>query len=245
MTRYRLFGVWIDALTMEQTVARCAELIDERRPVQHCVLNASKVVLMQDVEGLTEIIDRCDLVNADGQSVVWAGRLLGVPLPERVAGIDLMERLLSSAEERQWPVYFLGAAEEVLADFQAVVRERYPGLVVAGARNGYFTDDAEVARAVREAGARLLLVGITSPRKEQFLAEQLPLMGPVFAMGVGGSFDVWAGRAERAPAWMQRIGLEWFHRLAQEPRRMWRRYLVGNSRFVGLTLREFFSARRS
>lgn len=240
MTRHRIFGVWLDALTMDQTVRRCAELVETERPVQHVVLNASKVVLMRDVPGLRTIIENCDLVNADGQSVVWAGRLLGVPVPERVAGIDLMERLLELSEKRGWPVYFLGAEDAVLDRFQEVVTQRFPQIIVAGARNGYFTDDVAVADVVRAAQPRVLFVGISSPRKEQFLAEQLPRMGPVFAMGVGGSFDVWAGKAQRAPRWMQRFGLEWFHRFAQEPRRLWKRYLVGNARFLGITLAERF-----
>lgn len=109
---------------------------------------------------------------------------------------------------------------------------------MAGARNGYFSDDAAVADEVRASGARLLFVGISSPRKEEFLAAQLHRMGPVFAMGVGGSFDVVAGLTQRAPLWMQRAGLEWFYRFLQEPGRMWRRYLIGNARFVGLVIRE-------
>jgi len=243
VTRYRIFDVWLDALDMEQTVARCAELVEERRPVQHVVLNASKVVMMRDVAGLARIVEDCDLVNADGQSVVWAGRLLGIPVPERVAGIDLMERLLELAEQRSWPVYFLGATDEVLATFTEVVKARFPTLPIAGARNGYFADDGAVADSVREAAPRLLFVAISSPRKEQFLSEQLQRMGPVFAMGVGGSFDVWAGKAVRAPVWMQRAGLEWFYRFAQEPRRMWRRYLVGNGRFIGITIAELVKPR--
>ena len=236
--RAELFGVPLDLLTMDETVARCAELVESGRAAQHVVINAGKVVMMQDVPGLREVIASCEIVNADGQSVVWAGRMLGLDVPERVAGIDLMWRLLAEAEERAWPVYLLGAREEVLQGCLARILEVHPRLVVAGARNGYFDDDAAVARAVRDSGARLLFVGITSPKKEFFLAERLPEMGPVFAMGVGGSFDVIAGLTKRAPVWMQRIGLEWFYRFAQEPRRMWKRYLVGNSRFALLTLKE-------
>jgi N-acetylglucosaminyldiphosphoundecaprenol N-acetyl-beta-D-mannosaminyltransferase len=228
---------------MDETVARCAELVEARRPAQHVVLNASKVVLMQDVPGLADIIARCDLVSADGISVVWAGRLMGIDVPERVAGIDLMERLLHLAAERGWPVFFLGATAEVLDEFLHVVSERVPGLVVAGARDGYFDEGAAVAEQVRASAARMLFVGMSSPRKEEFLSAHLASMGPVFAMGVGGSFDVWAGKTSRAPLWMQRAGLEWFHRLIQEPGRMWKRYLIFNARFVGLTLRERFSRR--
>jgi N-acetylglucosaminyldiphosphoundecaprenol N-acetyl-beta-D-mannosaminyltransferase len=242
--RAELFGIPLDLLTMQQTVERCRGLIEAGRPAQHVVVNAGKVVMMQDVPGLREIIEHCDVVNADGQSVVWAGRVLGVPVPERVAGIDLMEQLLALAEDRQYRVFFLGATEEVLVAFTSEVRRRFPGMQIAGTRNGYFADDAEVAAEISASRTQLLFVGISSPRKEFFLAEQLPRMGPVLAMGVGGSFDVWAGKTRRAPAWMQRAGLEWFYRLLQEPRRMWKRYLVGNTRFVIVVVKEWARLRR-
>jgi len=237
--RPRFLSVPLDPLTMEETVARCRALILTGRPAQHVVLNAGKCVLMEDEPDLRAIVAACDIVNADGQSVVWAARWHGIPVPERVAGIDLMERLLSEAEREGWPVYFLGAKDDVLAEFEAEVGRRFPRLLVAGRRNGYFhaEDEVGVAGAVRASGARLLLVAISSPLKERFLARHLHRMGPILAMGVGGSFDVWAGRASRAPRWMQRAGLEWFHRLLQEPRRMWKRYLVGNVRFIRLVLK--------
>lgn len=236
--RAEVFGVPIDLLSMDETVQRCTKLIECGRPVQHVVLNAGKVVMMQDVPALRHVIGQCTLVNADGQSVVWAGRFLGRAVPERVAGIDLMDCLLGQAECNGWPVYFLGARQEVLDVCVRRLRERYPRLVVAGSRNGYFDDDSTISREVRESGARLLFVGIPSPRKEFFLAEHLHELGPVFAMGVGGSFDVIAGLTRRAPLWMQRTGLEWLFRFIQEPRRMWRRYLLGNLRFVAIVARE-------
>jgi len=198
---------------------------------------------MEDEPDIREIVKACDLVNADGQSVVWAARFLGLGVPERVAGIDLMGRLIELCENERWPVYFLGATDDVLASFEAEALRRHPRLTVAGRRNGYFRADQEagIADAIRQSGARLLLVGISSPMKERFLARNLGRMGPLLAMGVGGSFDVWAGKTTRAPVWMQRMGLEWFHRFAQEPRRMWRRYLVGNLRFGWIVLRARFS----
>lgn len=241
--RADLFGLPIDCLTMDETVERCEELIRARRPSQHVVLNAAKVVMVQDVPGLREIVRSCDVVNADGQSIVWAGRILGVPVPERVAGIDLMERLLVSAETNGWPVFFLGAREHVLQRCIQRVEKRHPKLIVAGAHHGYFEDAGEVAKAVRDSGARIVFVGISSPKKEFFLSEHLRDMGDVFAMGVGGSFDVLAGVTRRAPRWMQRAGLEWFYRFVQEPRRMWKRYVVGNARFVWMVLREQRRAR--
>jgi N-acetylglucosaminyldiphosphoundecaprenol N-acetyl-beta-D-mannosaminyltransferase len=237
--RASFLGVPLDPLTMDETVARCGELIREGRPVQHVVLNAGKCVLLEDEPDIRDIVARCAVVNADGQSVVWAARFLGVRVPERVAGIDLMGRLIALCEGEGWPVYFLGAKDDVLAAFEAEARRRHPRLVVAGGRNGYFRpeDEPGIAETIRASGARVVLVGISSPMKERFLARNLERMGPVLAMGVGGSFDVWAGKTTRASVWMQHAGLEWFHRFAQEPRRMWRRYLIGNLRFAGLVIR--------
>jgi N-acetylglucosaminyldiphosphoundecaprenol N-acetyl-beta-D-mannosaminyltransferase len=236
--RYPLFGVTVDALSARETVERCAELMSENRFVQHVVLNASKVVLLADDPGLREIVGGCDIVSADGMSVVWAGRALGVPFPERVTGIDLMQELLAMSEACGWPVYVLGATSEVLDSFLAVLRDRFPSLAFAGSQHGYFDDASAVAASIASSGARVLLVGMPSPRKERFLWEHRGELGPVFAMGVGGSLDVWAGRASRAPRWMQRSGLEWLYRLLQEPRRMWRRYLIGNVRFLLLVVGE-------
>ncbi len=233
-----LFGVPVDPLTMEETLVRCVGLIESGEPVQHVVTNAGKVVLMEDDARLRQIITACPVNNADGMSIVWAGRVLGVPFPERVTGIDLMADLLAAAEREGWPVFFLGARENVLQAFGGVVRERYPQLRVAGAYHGYFEDDERVADAIAASGARLLFVAMPSPRKEYFIAEQLGRMGNVFAMGVGGSFDVWSGVCKRAPRWMQKAGLEWLFRLIQEPRKMWRRTLIGGVRFTRLFLRE-------
>jgi len=233
-----LFGVPVAALTMEETVAVCAELVRSARPAHHVVVNAAKVVLMKDQPRLREAIERCDLVSADGQPIVWASRVFRRPVPERVAGIDLMERLLAESERQAWPVFFLGATPDVLGAFESEVRRRFPRIVVAGRHHGYFQDDGAIADAIRGSGARLLFVAMPSPRKEFFIASQGARLGPLFTMGVGGSFDVWAGRTRRAPVWMQRAGLEWFHRFLQEPVRMWRRYLVGNLRFALIFLRE-------
>lgn len=239
-----IFGVPVDPLTMDETVARCEELIESRCFAQHVVINAGKVVAMSEDAGLRSIVAACALCNADGQSIVWAGRSLGIPFPERVAGVDLFARLLELAQERRWPVYFLGATQATLDSLLETVASNYPGLPIAGARNGYFEDDVAVARGIQTSGARLLFVGMSSPRKEYFLADNAEELGPCFCMGVGGSFDVLAGRTRRAPQWMQHIGMEWAFRFMQEPRRMWRRYLVGNARFMRLWLRELLQVYR-
>jgi N-acetylglucosaminyldiphosphoundecaprenol N-acetyl-beta-D-mannosaminyltransferase len=245
--RVHLLGSPLDIVDMDEAVARCEAAIGGDDYLQHMSINAAKLVSMREDEELREGVNACGLVTADGQSVVWAAALFGVKLPERVAGIDLMERLLAAAAERRYRVYFLGAKQEVLDTAIANLRRRHPELDVAGAQHGYF-DDAEideVATAIRESRADILFVAMTSPRKEHFLGRLGPSLGVPFAMGVGGSVDVIAGLTKRAPRLLQRLGLEWAYRMAQEPRRLGKRYLVKNAAFVGMVLRERFFTRRA
>lgn len=239
-----LFGLPFDVLDMEQTVQVVREMVSAGTPHQHVVVNAAKVVELDRDPALAAVIRKCDLVNADGVSIVWASKVLGKPLPERVAGIDLFERLVTTAAVDGRSVFFLGARAEVVEDVASVLSRRHPDLVVAGLHDGFWDDDAAIIAEVRAAAPDYLFLAIPSPRKEFWLNEHLMDLGVPFVMGVGGSFDVIAGRVRRAPRWVQRIGMEWSWRLAQEPRRMWRRYLLGNVAFVRLTAREWKRARR-
>lgn len=235
-----LFGVRIDALTMDQTVERCLRAVRDREPLEIGVVNAAKLVGMRRDARLAEAVTGCGLVLADGQAVVWASRLLRAPLPERVAGIDLFTRLLAAAETEGIPVYFLGARAQVLDRMLDRLRHGFPDLVVAGHRDGYFTDDEQpaVADAVHDSGAAMLFLGMTSPKKEIFTAGYGKQTGVQLVHGVGGSFDVLAGVTRRAPRAWQRLGLEWLYRLLQEPRRLARRYLTTNAAFAWMTARE-------
>lgn len=242
--RPQLFGLSVDALTMEETVAVVRGYVRSADgPHQHVAVNAAKVVAATNDARLAEIINGCDLVSADGASVVWASRVLGKPLPERVAGIDLFERLVEVAAADGSPVYFLGARHEIVQRVVDVFCGRYPDLDVVGFRDGFWIDDTEVVRAIRDAAPHYLFLALPSPRKEYWLSEHLASLGVPFVMGVGGSFDVVAGQIGRAPLIVQRVGMEWSWRLAQEPRRMWRRYLSGNLAFLQLTVRELRRSR--
>jgi N-acetylglucosaminyldiphosphoundecaprenol N-acetyl-beta-D-mannosaminyltransferase len=244
-SRVSVLGCRLDPLTMDQTVERCDDLIRSGGFAQHMAINAAKIVKLRDDEWLRDIVDRCELVNADGQSVVWASRLVGAPLPERVAGIDLMHRLMGLAAERGYPVYVLGARQDVLEQAIARLREQHPGLPVAGYRHGYFGEEETpaVCEAIRASGARILFVAMSTPRKEYFLGDHGPSLGVPFVMGVGGSIDVVAGITRRAPLSWQRLGLEWLYRLLQEPRRMFGRYARTNGTFIWLVGRELLRRR--
>jgi N-acetylglucosaminyldiphosphoundecaprenol N-acetyl-beta-D-mannosaminyltransferase len=187
------------------------------------------------------------VIVADGQSVVWASRALRRPLPERVAGIDLFQRLLYMAEQQGRSVYFLGAKPEVLERMIKRIRVQHPALRIAGSHHGYYADDeaASVAEAIHGSSADLLFLGMTSPKKEIFVAVHGARTGAKVVHGVGGSFDVLAGVVKRAPRVWQRMGCEWLYRALQEPRRLGKRYLTTNVAFVGLVAGEWVRSFRS
>jgi N-acetylglucosaminyldiphosphoundecaprenol N-acetyl-beta-D-mannosaminyltransferase len=244
-TRREVLGISLDALTMARAVTRCTDAVERGGYLSVGVVNAAKVVAMHRDERLRRAVTSCGMVLADGQAVVWASRLLGSPLPERVAGIDLFHQLLGQAAARGYRVYFLGARPDVLPRTVTEAVRRYPGLIVAGASDGYFRadEDPAVAAKIRRLGPDLLFLGMGSPRKELFLSEWGAGTGASVVHGVGGSFDILAGITRRAPAWCQERGLEWLYRACQEPGRLGRRYLTTNPAFLGLVARELLRRR--
>lgn len=239
MDRAVVLGCPIDRLDLDSTVRSCVERIESAGSSQHVAVNAAKLVMMSRDERLAAIVRECSIVSADGQSVVWASRLLGDALPARVAGIDLMERLLQISHNRGYRVFVLGARPEVLDRALSNLRKRYPGLEIDG-HHGHFSDreSSRVCHAIRGARPDILLIAMSSPRKEYWLSDHLRELDVPFAMGVGGAIDVIAGATRRAPYWMQRAGMEWLFRLLQEPRRLAWRYAWTNTQFLLLVLRE-------
>jgi len=182
---------------------------------------------------------------ADGMSVVWALKALGRPVPERVAGVDLMAELLTAGSRERLRVYLLGARQEVLDALVAECGRSYPGLTMAGARNGYFTadDHLSIVEDIRASAPDLLFVGMPSPFKDVFCERYRDRLDVPVIVGVGGSFDVLAGHTRRAPRAAQKLGLEWAWRLVMEPRRLWKRYLTTNTEFIWLVMREAWRGR--
>ena len=244
MKRIEFLGSPMDCATMVDTVSYIENKLSNNEFLQHVVVNVAKLVHMQNDEVLAESVKACDLVNIDGMGVVWGARLCGHDIPERVAGVDLFHDLLAMSAKRGFPVFLLGAEDAVVTKTASVVTDLYPGLNVAGFHHGYFLankegdDEEAVVNKIKESGAKLLFVAITSPKKENFINKWQDKLGVDFVMGVGGTFDVVAGKVTRAPVWMQNAGLEWLYRVIQEPGRMWKRYLITNSKFVLLLLKE-------
>lgn len=234
----QLLGVPIADATLDDVLGLIDEAIASRTSLQIGVVNAAKLVNMRRDPTLRQDVLSSDIVLADGMSVVWASRLLRCPLPERVAGIDLMLGMLERGKERKYRVYCLGATTDVLNRVVECIGRDYPGVIVAGSQHGYFSAEEEeaVATSIRDASPDILLVAMSSPRKEQFLGRWGRRLDVPVCHGVGGSFDVVAGLVQRAPQVWQRLGLEWLYRTKQEPRRLWKRYLVTNTMFLWMVV---------
>lgn len=242
--RVDLMGFQMDNLSMAETVDFVDQTIINKSSVTLTDINAGKIIQIKEDPELKSYVLKSDIIQADGQAVIWASKVLGKPLKERVAGIDLVENLIELAHIKNYKVFFFGAQEEVVQKTVDKFVSKYSNNILAGYRNGYFKKEEapEIAAEIANSGANILFVAITSPIQEEFLIENREILKPVnFKMGVGGSFDVFSGKSKRAPVWMQNAGLEWFYRFAQEPKRMWKRYLVGNSKFIFLVLKERFT----
>jgi N-acetylglucosaminyldiphosphoundecaprenol N-acetyl-beta-D-mannosaminyltransferase len=184
-------------------------------------LGTEMVVYAQHDSAFREVLNASALSLCDTVGVLTVARQRGAALRERVTGVELVERLCQRAAKEGLPVYFFGGAEGVAADAAAILEVRFPGLIVAGTRNGFFSKEEEsaIVDAIRASGARILFVGLGSPRQELWLARNLSATGCGAGIGIGGSFDVISGRVKRAPAMYRRFGLEWFYRLMREPQR--------------------------
>jgi N-acetylglucosaminyldiphosphoundecaprenol N-acetyl-beta-D-mannosaminyltransferase len=240
--RIKLMNCYIDNLTLYETVEKIEGFIKSGEQHQHVVVNVDKICKANKNKQLLNIINNCDLINADGMPVVWASRLLGVPLKQRVAGIDLFEMLVEKSAEKGWKPFFLGAKEEVVRKLVEIYKNKYPNLKIAGYKNGYWekNEEQEIGEYIKSCKPDILFVAISSPKKEQFLSKYLEYLNIPFSMGVGGSFDVVIGKTKRAPVWMQKYGLEWFYRFLQEPHRMFKRYFVDDSYFIYLFIKELY-----
>jgi N-acetylglucosaminyldiphosphoundecaprenol N-acetyl-beta-D-mannosaminyltransferase len=244
--RIEFLGSPFDCVGMQSTIDQCISWCYGSRAAHTVItLNAALLCMMRRDEALRAACRNGDLIVADGVPVVWASRLAGVPLPERVAGVDLTARLLAEGASRGLGAYFLGARPEVVRSLAEYCRRSHPGLKVVGYRDGYFSvaDHAGIVTEIAQLAPHMLFVGMPSPFKEIWCQRYRNALGVPVIVGVGGTFDVLTGYVRRAPRVLQAIGMEWCWRLAMEPRKMWSRYLHTNTEFLGLAAREIFRLR--
>jgi len=227
-------------LTKKETIEKIVKAISTNKKIIYMDINADKVVTIYKDELMQKYVDESDIVNPDGMSVYWASKFLGKPLKERIAGIDLFTELIEVSYQKGYKIFFLGAKQDVLEIMINKIKEQYSEEVIGGYRNGYFSDDEEqdICEQINKSNSQLLFLGITSPKKEYFIARNKDRLNVNFIMGVGGSFDVLSGKIKRAPILLQKLGLEWLFRIYQEPKRLWKRYAKTNPIFIYIVLRE-------
>lgn len=243
--KIRFLDVEFDALTIEQAADEAECFIREGRPRRIAVLNVALYIWCRSDRRLLDFFRASDLLLPDGMGIYYASRLLGNPTPGVSNAVFLMFELLRRAERNGYGVFLLGTRPEILERVERRLRATYPVLRISGSHHGYFEvdDEAEVVRRIADSGARILFLGLSTPTREDFLTKHQHELGVPVSVPVGGAFDVVAGVYKLAPGWLRMIGLEWLFRLIQEPRRLWKRYLVTNSVFAVLVLRALLASR--
>ncbi len=223
----KILGIRVDRVDMVEALCRVQKYIQSDKPHQIITVNAEILYRASQDPQLKEVIDQADLVTPDGSGVVWAAQKLGEPLPERVTGIDLMKEICKQAFHNKWRLYLLGGEPGVAEEAARGMREAFPGIEIVGCHHGYFgpEEEEEIVAAIAQAAPQVVFVALGAPKQDYFIAKYKERLGAAVLMGVGGSFDVMAGRIKRAPVFMQKLQLEWLWRLIRQPWRC-RRMLV-------------------
>lgn len=229
-----ILGIRVHLIDLNIALPLIERFIQSRKSHQIVLVNVAKIVKAQFNNLLKDIINNADLVGADGVPVIWISKLFRPAIPGRLNGTDLMEALVEMSAKKGYSIYFFGAEDCIVRKVVSFYTKKYPTLKIAGYRNGYFSSDEEneIVQQIRQSNVDVLLVGFGTPKKEIFIKKYKHEMKVPVIHGVGGSFDVVAGKTKRAPIWMQKYGLEWFFRILQEPGRMLKRYLMTNSLFI-------------
>jgi N-acetylglucosaminyldiphosphoundecaprenol N-acetyl-beta-D-mannosaminyltransferase len=239
-TQVSILGIPIDDVTYDEALARIAEFVSDGRPHQVVTVNPEFIMTAQDDLDFRQILRHTHLNLPDGQGLIWAAQLLGAPLRERVTGVDTVVRLAELSSQEGYSIFLLGAADGVAAAAAQQLQNRFPELRIAGTYVGSPAPEEEdqIVARIQDVDPDLLFVAYGAPRQEKWIARNLARLSVGVAIGVGGTFDFISGEASRAPAWVQRLGMEWLHRLAHQPWR-WRRMLA-LPRFGLLVLRQRF-----
>lgn len=240
-----LFGIKFNPLTKERAVELVKDFINDKGKSQISFVPVYSIVVAQKDEEFKVALNSSSFVLADGMPIVWVSKLFGMPIPERIAGCDFFMKFCRVASEKQYTFFLMGATEEVLSNMCANLKKEFSSLRIVGTYSPPFKkefseeDNLIMINKINEAKPDILWVGMSAPKQEKWIFQNLEKLDIKVAAGVGAVFDFIAGTKRRAPKWIQNIGMEWFWRLVHEPKRLWKRYLIGNSLFLWLVLKEF------
>ncbi|MHC1733019.1 MAG: WecB/TagA/CpsF family glycosyltransferase [Bacteroidales bacterium] len=237
-----IFDIKINPLSRTDFLTIVESAIKEGKQIAQFGVNSATINDINRSEEFRTTINKADLVHIDGMSVVWALRSFGYSVPERVATPDLADGVLEMADREKMSLFLFGAKETILTLCKQRIEENYPNIRIVGIRNGYYKADEEndIFKMINDLKPDILFLGMSSPKKELFFESYRNNLNARYILGVGGYFDIVSGLIKRAPRWMQNTGLEWFFRLMQEPRRLWKRYLIGIHQFFWLVTKEKF-----
>lgn len=247
--KIKILDIQFHCVNMEDSIKLIEEFIADKGKHQVCVPNVYTTVLMQKDDEFKKFHNSCSLAVADGTPLVWLSRLYSKPIPERVAGPDLFKEFIKRTARKGYNFFFLGTTTPLLKKMIENLKEKYPSLKIAGYYSPPFMkefpeeENQKMIKIINKAKPDVLWVGLTAPKQEKWIGSNLDRLDVPVSIGVGAAFDFVAGSVRRAPNWIQKIGLEWFYRLCQEPKRLWKRYLIGNTIFIWLVLKEFVKLR--
>lgn len=243
--KVEILGLSFDNLTMQEALTTIERYIQEREPRKIFTPNVQLLLWSRKDPFLRQVYQSCDLLTVDGMAIFYASKILGTPFKESLSASLMFFPLLKIAEQKGYRVYLVGAKENVVCKAVDNIRASYPRINIVGWHHGYFdvTAPGEVLDDIKAKRPDILLVGMTSPMKEKLVEANLQEMNVPVSLGVGGMFDIASGEADFAPDWIRKMCMEWFYRLVQEPRRMWRRYLYSNSEFIWLISKELIRKR--
>jgi len=246
MQKVQLFEIEIDNITFDECLNRIIELIRIRKNSIIITPNVAHILLLQKDKQFRKIYSETDMILADGMPLIWVSKIMGTPLKEKISGSDLLPKLCAVAAENGFRIFLLGGRPGSALKASEVLKKEYPALQIAGAYSPPFgfernkTENDKIVKMIKDSKVDILFVGLGAPKQEKWIYEHYRDIGVPVSIGVGVTIEFMAGLVKRAPLWMQKMGLEWFFRLIQEPKRLWKRYLIGNTIFVLLVLRELF-----
>lgn len=242
--RITFLNIPVDCYCKDELLEIISRVIEGGSRIRIEGLNVAKLIQSRNNHALFDALQEAELIHVDGFGIAFGMKLFGISLKNRTAGIDLMIDICERSVVSNAGIFLLGASQDVIDSTKSKLLCDIPSLRISGSRNGYFLPEEEVniVSAIKNSGAKILFIGMPSPRKELFVKKYWSELANIqIAMGVGGSFDVISGKLKRAPKWMQKVGLEWFFRLIQEPRRLFPRYVITNCFYLCLLIKLAFS----
>jgi len=244
--KVRILDLEIDNLTMMETIEKIARLIEKKQNAMIFTPNVHRLVFGKKNKKIEEIYQKADMLIPDGMPLIWASRILGTPLKEKVSGSDLLPLFCQDASKKGYKLFFLGSAPGVADEAKDILMQNYPGLKIIGTYSpplGFENDTPEIIKItemIKREKPDILFLGLGFPKEEEFLRKYKDIIQVPVSMGIGATFDFITGKQKRAPLWMQKWGFEWLHRLSHDPKRLWKRYFIGNTLFISLIFKEFF-----